>query len=56
MFFLTAAGDLHCVWFIYPVLCWCWCPEIRTRSIDWTQLSRLPPEDGDKSPVPEALF
>jgi hypothetical protein len=46
MFVLTPADGLRCVWFIYPVLCWC--PEIGTSSIDWAQLSRLLPEDGDR--------
>jgi hypothetical protein len=26
----------------------CWCPEIKTSSIDWAELSRLLPEDGDR--------
>jgi hypothetical protein len=28
-------------------LCRLWCPEIVTSSIDWVQLCRLLPEDGD---------
>jgi hypothetical protein len=36
-----------------PILCWCWCPEIGTSSIDWAQLSRLLPEDGDKTQSPK---
>jgi hypothetical protein len=48
MFVLTLARGLCCAWFIYPTLCWCWCPEIGTSSIDWAQLIRLPPEDGDR--------
>jgi hypothetical protein len=31
-------------------------PEIGTSSVDWVQLSRLLSEDGDKSPVSEALL
>jgi hypothetical protein len=27
--------------FVYPILCWCMCPEIRTKSIDLAQLSRF---------------
>jgi hypothetical protein len=41
MFVLTLADGLCCAWFIYPILCWCWCPEIGTNSIDWAQLSRF---------------
>jgi hypothetical protein len=26
-------------------LCWWWCLEIETSSIDWTQLSKFLPED-----------
>jgi hypothetical protein len=40
--------DICCVWFIYPVLCWCWCPAIGTSSMDWAPLNRLLPEDGDR--------
>jgi hypothetical protein len=47
MSLLTPADDLCCVWFIYPVFCWFWCPEIGTSSIDWAQLSRPLPEDRD---------
>jgi hypothetical protein len=38
MLVLTPADDLCYVWFIYPVLRWCWCPEIGTGSIDLVQL------------------
>jgi hypothetical protein len=31
MFVLTLADGLCCAWFVYPSLCWCWCPEIGTR-------------------------
>jgi hypothetical protein len=41
MFVSTHADGLGCVWFIYSVLCSCWCPEIGTRSIDRAQLGRL---------------
>jgi hypothetical protein len=41
MFVLTLADGLCCAWCIYPVLCWCWCPELGTSSIDWAQLSRF---------------
>lgn len=46
---LTVADGLPCVRFIpvYFVLYWNWYPEIRTRSVDLTQLSRLFPQDGD---------
>jgi hypothetical protein len=27
--------------FVYPILCWCMCPEIQTKSIDLAQLSRF---------------
>jgi hypothetical protein len=37
----TLADGLCCVWFIYSILFWCWCPEIRTSSIDWAKLSRF---------------
>jgi hypothetical protein len=30
------------------ILCWCWCLEIRTGSIHWTQLNRLLPEDRER--------
>jgi hypothetical protein len=26
---------------MYHILCWLWCPEIKTNSVDWAQLSRL---------------
>jgi hypothetical protein len=26
---------VYVVWFIYPFLCWCWCLEIETSSMDW---------------------
>jgi hypothetical protein len=41
MFNLTLTDGLCCAWFIYPILCWCWCPEIGTSSIDKAQLSRF---------------
>lgn len=41
MFVFTAADALCCVWLIYPVLYWFFCPDIRTSSIDWTQMSML---------------
>jgi hypothetical protein len=40
---LTLADCLCCGWFIYPVLCWCWCPEIGITSIGLAQLSRFWP-------------
>jgi hypothetical protein len=48
MFVLNPTGGLCCVWFIYPVLWWLWCPEVGTSSIGWIQLSRLLPENGDR--------
>jgi hypothetical protein len=41
MFVLTLADGLCCVWFIYPILCWCWCLELGTNSVDWVQLSKF---------------
>jgi hypothetical protein len=41
MFVLNLAGGLYCAWFIYPILCWCWCPEIETSSVSWAQMSRF---------------
>jgi hypothetical protein len=41
MFVLTLAGGLCCAWFIYPILCWCWCLAVGTSSISWAQLSRF---------------
>jgi hypothetical protein len=49
MFILTPFDSLWCVWFIYPVLCWFWCLEGGTFSVDWAQLSRLLPNDGDST-------
>jgi hypothetical protein len=54
VFVLTHADGLCCLWFIYPVLCWC--PEIGTSSIDRAQLSRLLPEDGDRIQSPKLCF
>jgi hypothetical protein len=45
---LTLTDGLCRVWFIYPILCWCWCPEIGACSIHWAQLSRLLPKDRDR--------
>jgi hypothetical protein len=53
IFVLTPADGLCCVWFIYPVLLWCWCPEIGTSSIDWAQISRLLFDDGDRIQCPK---
>jgi hypothetical protein len=39
MFVLTLADDLYWAWFIYPALCWCWCKEIGTSSLDLAQLT-----------------
>jgi hypothetical protein len=44
MFVLTPADDLYCGWFIYPIWCRFWCPEIEISSVDWAQPSRLLPE------------
>jgi hypothetical protein len=46
---LTPADSLCCVSFIYPLLCWFWCPEIGTSSTDWAQLSWLLLGDRDKA-------
>jgi hypothetical protein len=54
LFVSTLAGGLCCSWFIY-ILCWCWCPEIRTSSIDWAQLSGLLPEDAERISLQNAV-
>jgi hypothetical protein len=41
IFVLILAGGLCCAWFIYPVLCWLWFPEMGASSIDQAQLSRF---------------
>jgi hypothetical protein len=41
MFVLTLLDSLCCAGFVYPIFCWCMCPWIGTRSIDWTQFSRF---------------
>lgn len=59
MFAFTPAGDLCCVWFIYPALCWFWCPEVETvgtNSIDWAQLSRHLPEERVRNQSPKRWF
>jgi hypothetical protein len=43
----TQAGGLCCLRFIYPALCWFWCPKIGTSFTDGVQLTRLLPEDTD---------
>jgi hypothetical protein len=53
VFVLTLADGLCYVWFMYLVLCWCWCLDIGTSSFDWAQLSRLLPEDGDRTQSPK---
>jgi hypothetical protein len=40
-------------WFIYPILCWYKWSEIGTSSIDWVQLSRFLPEEGDRIQCPK---
>jgi hypothetical protein len=52
MFDLTPGDGVCSVWFIYPDLCWFWCPEIRTSSVDLAELNSFLPEDGN-SPVPK---
>jgi hypothetical protein len=47
IFVLTLAGGLCYICFICPIFCWC-CPEVGTGSINWTQLSKLSPEDRDR--------
>jgi hypothetical protein len=49
MFVFALASGLYCAWFIYPILCWCWCSEKGANSIDWVQLSRLLTEDIESS-------
>jgi hypothetical protein len=46
------AEGLYRGWIRYPILCWCWCPEIGNSSIDLAQLSRFLLEDGDRTPSP----
>jgi hypothetical protein len=41
MFVLTLTDGLCCASFVYPIMCWCWCPETGTGSIDWAQLSKF---------------
>jgi hypothetical protein len=36
---------------LHILLCWFWCPEIGTSSIDWAQ-----PEDGDRVQSPKPCF
>jgi hypothetical protein len=48
-------GGLCCLVYTYSLLCRFWCPEIGTSSINFAQLNRLLPEDGDNS-VSEMLF
>jgi hypothetical protein len=52
---LTLADGLCCAWFIYPTLCWSWCPEIGTSSIDWTQLSSFHPRMERKSSLRKVI-
>jgi hypothetical protein len=40
----------------YPVLCWFWCREMGTSSIDSAQLSRFSPEDGDRVQSPKTFY
>jgi hypothetical protein len=48
IFALTLADGLCCGWFVLScVLCF-FCTEKETSSIDWAQLSRFSPEDGDR--------
>jgi hypothetical protein len=55
IFVLTPAGGVCCVWFIYPVWCWLWCPEIEITSVDWAQLSKLYAWGRRQYPVSETL-
>jgi hypothetical protein len=50
---ITPSEGLYCYYFTYSVLCLCGCPEIRTRSIDWAQLSNLLPEDCHRTHSPK---
>jgi hypothetical protein len=45
MFVLSLTDGLCCVWFLCPILCWCWCPELGTLFVNWAQLCRLLPEE-----------
>jgi hypothetical protein len=40
-FWSSLAVGLCCAWCIYTLLCWCWCPKIWTRFINWINLSRF---------------
>jgi hypothetical protein len=53
---LTPADGFCCVLFIYAVLCWFWCPEIGTSSVDLAQLCKLLPEDGDRTQSSKRCF
>jgi hypothetical protein len=55
MFVLTLADVLCSAWFVYPILCWCWCPEIGTSSIDSDHLSRFHPKTKTESSLRNAL-
>jgi membrane-associated phospholipid phosphatase len=53
---LNLADGLRCGGFIYPLLCCCWRSEILTSSVDWAQLSRFLPVDGDRIQSPKRHF
>jgi hypothetical protein len=38
---LALADGLCYAWLVYPILHWCRCLEIGTRSTDWVQLSKF---------------
>jgi hypothetical protein len=53
---LRQTDGLRCAWLIYPLLCWCWCPEIWTSSIDWAHLSRFHLEEETESSLRNVRF
>jgi hypothetical protein len=56
MFALTLADGLWCARFIYPILCWCWHPDIKTSSVYRAQMSRLFIWWRRQNPVSGTLF
>jgi hypothetical protein len=53
---LTLADGLCCAWFIYLILCWFWCPEVGTNSIDWAQLRTFYPKTETGSTLRNVVF
>jgi hypothetical protein len=55
-FVLILEVGLFCAWFIYHILCWCWCPDIVSSSIDWAQLSRFHLKTESESSLRNVMF